>query len=466
MTAPSKAWVDVSDSQVDPDSPLDAQLMTGLRDDLIHLREWLGYSYESGAIQNHNHDGVNSALVPVGPNMLRNGSFELGGSAGWTTTPYTGGSIATNTTVPLDGATSLAFTSTVLANGGGYAISNEFIPVSGNRYYTLSGAIEATASTANVVFNGTIATSVLTASAPSSGTFSIGQVIAGTSVTAGSKITSFGTGTGGAGTYNLSASSTVGVSEAMTATASSVGVSAKAEIFWYDKAQSLISASTIYSAAVLPVTITQFILSVGAPSNARYMNVKITGGVPTVGSVYGTVYFDGLVLRNSVLTDPLFTTTITSAVSSIDVLTAVDWTAFDQYRIVMSGMHPTATGTPPLYVDLWARFSTNGSTFDAGSNYTVDTTSNVSQFTLAAGIDNSSGSLANAEMILKRPSLSGFAKSMDYKWQRSRGTSPLSGANGYGFYQVTTPGIAGIRIMFSSGNIDLGSVAIFGEKDS
>ena len=35
MTAISKAWVSVADSAVDPDSPLDSQLMTGLRDDLI-----------------------------------------------------------------------------------------------------------------------------------------------------------------------------------------------------------------------------------------------------------------------------------------------------------------------------------------------------------------------------------------------------------------------------------------------
>ena len=42
MAAISKAWVTIADSAVDPDSPGDATLMTGIRDDLVHLREWLG----------------------------------------------------------------------------------------------------------------------------------------------------------------------------------------------------------------------------------------------------------------------------------------------------------------------------------------------------------------------------------------------------------------------------------------
>lgn len=61
MAAPSKAWVVIADSQVDADSPLDTTLMTGVRDDLIHLEEWLGKNYT--AAQDHNHDGVNSKVT-------------------------------------------------------------------------------------------------------------------------------------------------------------------------------------------------------------------------------------------------------------------------------------------------------------------------------------------------------------------------------------------------------------------
>ena len=68
-------------------------------------------------------------------------------------------------------------------------------------------------------FQGTISGSVLTVTSITSGSpLGPAQAIAGTSVTAGTTITSFGTGTGGTGTYNLSKSSTVSTAEAMTST--------------------------------------------------------------------------------------------------------------------------------------------------------------------------------------------------------------------------------------------------------
>lgn len=130
MTAISKSWVAITDAQVDPDSPLDTALITGLRDDLIHLREWMGASFTGGAVQDHSHDGVNSTLVEVGPNALRNGSFE-NGLASWASTAFTGGTIATNTANHMDGATAVAITSTSTANGGGQLDTGSFIPVTG-----------------------------------------------------------------------------------------------------------------------------------------------------------------------------------------------------------------------------------------------------------------------------------------------------------------------------------------------
>lgn len=65
-----------------------------------------------------------------------------------------------------------------------------------------------TTTTAAVV-TGSIATTTLTVSAVTSGTLTIGQPITGTGVTAGTTITGFLTGTGGAGTYTVSASQTV-----------------------------------------------------------------------------------------------------------------------------------------------------------------------------------------------------------------------------------------------------------------
>lgn len=135
MTAISKPWVTLTDAATDADSPVDQALVQGLRDDTVHLREWLGASYTAGAVQDHDHDGVNSALVPVGPNALRNGSFESG-TTGWTLSAYTGGTLATNAANEADGAACLAITSTVLANGGGVALSDEYIPCLGGHPVT------------------------------------------------------------------------------------------------------------------------------------------------------------------------------------------------------------------------------------------------------------------------------------------------------------------------------------------
>lgn len=127
MPAITKSWVNILDGAVDPDSPLTTALMTALRDNAIHVREWLGASYTAGAVQDHNHDGSNSALVEVGPNLMRNGSFEQT-TTGWSFTDYSGGSHAVSTTGAIHGINNLALTSTVIANGGSVAVSDGYIP--------------------------------------------------------------------------------------------------------------------------------------------------------------------------------------------------------------------------------------------------------------------------------------------------------------------------------------------------
>lgn len=65
MPAPSKNFTVVADSAIDADSPLTADLMEDLRDNDIHLEEWLGKDYT--AATNHDHDGTNSATVRGNP---------------------------------------------------------------------------------------------------------------------------------------------------------------------------------------------------------------------------------------------------------------------------------------------------------------------------------------------------------------------------------------------------------------
>ncbi len=67
------------------------------------------------------------------------------------------------------------------------------------------------------VVTGSIATTVLTVTAVTSGVLAVGQSISGSGVTAGTKITALGTGVGGVGTYTVSASQTAS-STTITAT--------------------------------------------------------------------------------------------------------------------------------------------------------------------------------------------------------------------------------------------------------
>lgn len=68
---------------------------------------------------------------------------------------------------------------------------------------------------AGASFTGAIAGSVLTVSVVATGTLVAGQEVRGAGITAGTLIASFGSGTGGTGTYNLTGTQTV-TSEAMT----------------------------------------------------------------------------------------------------------------------------------------------------------------------------------------------------------------------------------------------------------
>ena len=64
-------------------------------------------------------------------------------------------------------------------------------------------------STEDAVVTGSIAGTVLTVTAVTSGTLAVGQIITGTNVLPGTRITALGTGTGGTGTYTVSQSQTV-----------------------------------------------------------------------------------------------------------------------------------------------------------------------------------------------------------------------------------------------------------------
>jgi hypothetical protein len=92
-----------------------------------------------------------------------------------------------------------------------YSIGNPICTLVGSQPFT--GTIGAS-------FNGQTATSVLTVNSITSGVFNIGDQILGTGLPANTRIASFGTGTGGTGTYNLTTTPGTIAAEAMTSLSS------------------------------------------------------------------------------------------------------------------------------------------------------------------------------------------------------------------------------------------------------
>lgn len=91
------------------------------------------------------------------------------------------------------------------------------------------------------IFTGSISGTTLTISAVTDGVLRVGSAISGTGVTAGTTITALGTGTGGAGTYTVSASQTV------ASTTITSGDTFK--IALYTSSATLSSATTVYASS-------------------------------------------------------------------------------------------------------------------------------------------------------------------------------------------------------------------------
>jgi hypothetical protein len=87
----------------------------------------------------------------------------------------------------------------------------------------IGAGITATSTTASGTAS-SITTTVLTVGGTVTGTFSIGMALSGTNVLSGTYITSLGTGTGGAGTYNINRSQTVASTTITGTTAKSIDI--------------------------------------------------------------------------------------------------------------------------------------------------------------------------------------------------------------------------------------------------
>lgn len=122
------------------------------------------------------------------------------------------------------------------------------------------------------VVTGAIALTTLTVSAVSSGQIQVGDILSGSGVTAGTYVTAFLTGTGGTGTYTVSASQTV-ASTAITASLPAVSYDAISGGF-------LITSSTTGAASTI---------TFGSGAAATSLNLtQATGAVTSQGAIAAT----------------------------------------------------------------------------------------------------------------------------------------------------------------------------------
>lgn len=175
-----------------------------------------------------------------------------------------------------------ALTGTVIVTVDGRVVTSASINLSSATSFTNAAAlIAAGLQTTGNVFSGTghiddgasSAGTLLTISAVSAGALHVGDVITGAGVTAGTTIVSFGTGTGGVGTYNVSASQLV-ASEALTSTlAPTVAYDAQRRAFVITSPTTGITSTIGYASGTLSSSIfltqaTGAVISQGAASAA------------------------------------------------------------------------------------------------------------------------------------------------------------------------------------------------------
>jgi hypothetical protein len=125
------------------------------------------------------------------------------------------------------------------------------------------------------IFIGTISGTVLTVTAVVSGVIELGQILTGANVATGTRVSSFGTGTGGLGTYNLSASSTATTPFEIRATGAFGGVGS----YIVSVSQTVAANTPLYFSGPTTAVVT------GAVAGTVLTVSAVTSGVLSVGSL-------------------------------------------------------------------------------------------------------------------------------------------------------------------------------------
>jgi hypothetical protein len=239
----------------------------------------------------------------------------------------------------------------------------------------------------STTFTGTISTTTLTVTALLTGApLVLGMFVDGTSVTDGSYITAFGTGTGGTGTYTLSASSTVSSATTMTAHTNipfdnpapmSIGVGPLGRIYVWDivpqaKGNANIVAAAITTAANLTLAAGTSVKSVTLTNGTtglqldlpRAVSVTTGAGSPTTVNITVTGYdYYGQAMSEVIATGAVASTT-TNGAKAFYVITNV--AASGGSAVTVSVGTADVFGCPVRFIDksYVVRYGWNNATTD------------------------------------------------------------------------------------------------------
>ena len=236
-------------------------------------------------------------------------------------------------------------------------------------------------------FTGTIATTTLTVTALLSGSpIVLGMYIDGTSVTDGSYITAFGTGTGGTGTYTLSASSTVSSATTITGHTNiafddpspmSLGVGPLGRVYIWDivpqaKQNANLVAAAITTASTLTLaagTSAKLITTNAGTSGVqldlpRAVSVTTGAGSPTTVNITVSGYdYYGQAMSEVIATGAVASTT-TNGLKAFYIITSV--TASGGSVVTVSVGTADVFGCPVRFIDksYVVRYGWNNATTD------------------------------------------------------------------------------------------------------
>ena len=236
-------------------------------------------------------------------------------------------------------------------------------------------------------FTGTIATTTLTVTALLSGSpIVLGMYIDGSSVTDGSYITAFGTGTGGTGTYTLSASSTVSSATTITGHTNiafddpspmSLGVGPLGRVYIWDivpqakqNANLVAAAITTASTLTLAAGTSAKLVTTNAGTSGiqldlpRAVSVTTGAGSPTTVNITVSGYdYYGQAMSEVIATGAVASTT-TNGLKAFYIITSV--TASGGSVVTVSVGTADVFGCPVRFIDksYVVRYGWNNATTD------------------------------------------------------------------------------------------------------